>query len=180
MSAPLQLRLATPADAAALAAFAARAFSDTYAAHNTAADLASYLAEHFSEAIQERQLRDPARRCLLCEHDATLVGYAQLKAGGAPPAVAARAALEVERLYADQAAIGKGVGRALLAGCIALASDLGCDALWLGVWERNPRAVAFYRKHGFVECGKQSFRLGADVQDDLVMRRDLAPLAPNR
>lgn len=176
MSGALQLRLASATDAAPLAAFAAQAFSDTYAAHNTPADLASYLAEHFGPEIQGRQLDDPRHRCLLVERGGALVGYAQLRQGTAPPTVASGAALEVERFYAAKALIGRGVGTALLAGCVALARDLGCDALWLGVWEHNPRAIAFYRKHGFQEVGKQTFRLGSEVQHDLVMRRDLAPV----
>ena len=48
------------------------------------------------------------------------------------------------------------------------------DLIWLGVWEQNPRAIAFYTKWGFVEVGAQTFRLGSDLQRDLVMARELA------
>ena len=43
--------------------------------------------------------------------------------------------------------------------------------LWLGVWERNVRAQAFYRKQGFTVVGSQIFRLGSDPQRDLVMAK---------
>ena len=41
--------------------------------------------------------------------------------------------------------------------------------LWLGVWERNPRAQAFYRKSGFADVGSQVFLVGTDAQTDRVM-----------
>ena len=45
--------------------------------------------------------------------------------------------------------------------------------LWLGVWEHNLRAIAFYRKCGFVQCGAQPFLLGTDLQTDWDMNRTL-------
>ena len=47
----------------------------------------------------------------------------------------------------------------------------GHDTLWLGVWEHNPRARAFYRKWGFVEVGTHIFVLGSDPQTDILMQR---------
>jgi ribosomal protein S18 acetylase RimI-like enzyme len=48
----------------------------------------------------------------------------------------------------------------------------GSDAVWLGVWEHNPRAISFYRKFGFVEAGEQTFHPGRDPQRDIVMVRN--------
>jgi ribosomal protein S18 acetylase RimI-like enzyme len=47
----------------------------------------------------------------------------------------------------------------------------GAGAVWLGVWERNARAIAFYRKCGFADVGSQTFELGSDRQQDRVMWR---------
>ena len=57
--------------------------------------------------------------------------------------------------------------------CFERATALGCDVIWLGVWERNPRAIAFYEKMGFATVGGHSFMLGRDLQHDLVMSRAL-------
>ena len=54
---------------------------------------------------------------------------------------------------------------------LARAGRGGADQVWLGVWEHNPRAIAFYRKHGFVEVGAQVFQLGGDPQRGLVFVR---------
>ena len=44
------------------------------------------------------------------------------------------------------------------------------EGVWLGVWERNPRAIAFYEKHGFAAVGEQTYRVAGEVQRDVVMR----------
>jgi ribosomal protein S18 acetylase RimI-like enzyme len=56
---------------------------------------------------------------------------------------------------------------------VARVEAAGSAALWLGVWERNSRAVAFYLKSGFDVVGEQIFKVGEDPQRDLVMRRDV-------
>ena len=45
--------------------------------------------------------------------------------------------------------------------------------MWLGVWEENHRANAFYRKHGYAEVGEHVFMLGADAQRDLILAKIL-------
>jgi len=47
----------------------------------------------------------------------------------------------------------------------------GHDAIWLGVWERNGRAQAFYRKWNFRAVGQHVFQLGSDPQRDILMQR---------
>ena len=43
--------------------------------------------------------------------------------------------------------------------------------MWLGVWERNARAIAFYAKWGFIDIGDHVFMLGSDRQTDRIMWR---------
>jgi ribosomal protein S18 acetylase RimI-like enzyme len=57
---------------------------------------------------------------------------------------------------------------------LALASDSGSDVLWLGVWEHNAKAIAFYRKFGFEAVGEHVFAVGSDMQRDLIMARSMA------
>ncbi len=55
--------------------------------------------------------------------------------------------------------------------CINGVKQRGSDVIWLGVWEKNPKAISFYKKFGFVEVGDQVFPLGNDPQRDIVMKR---------
>jgi ribosomal protein S18 acetylase RimI-like enzyme len=71
----------------------------------------------------------------------------------------------------DQAAVGSGIGAALMRAVLDAARRNGRKTLWLGVWERNARAIAFYERWGFEVVGEHVFRLGSDEQTDLIMER---------
>jgi ribosomal protein S18 acetylase RimI-like enzyme len=77
------------------------------------------------------------------------------------------------RFYVDRSRHGQGIASQLMAAVEAAAMERGARTLWLGVWERNPRAVAFYRKYGFERVGEHAFVLGADAQTDWVLARPL-------
>ena len=170
-SSQVHIRLAHSGDNTFLAEFGAQAFYDSFAADNRPEDMAAYLAASFSPEKQAAELNDPASVFLIAEWQGETVGYARLKEGQAPPAVTGKRPIELVRIYAEKAWIGKGIGKALMLACLDQARVRGCDTLWLGVWERNPRAIAFYRKWGFIDVGTQSFLLGSDLQTDLVMQR---------
>ena len=103
-----------------------------------------------------------------------LVGYTMLREGPAPDSVGDADALEIARLYSATHLIGAGVGATLMRRCIDEAAARGKHRLWLGVWERNARAIAFYARWGFTDVGSQEFMLGHDRQADRVMARRVA------
>lgn len=166
-----EVRRATVDDAAMLAEMGARTFADTFAADNSEADMEAYLADAFGPAIQAAQLRDPANVFLIAYVDGSPAAYARLRFGPPPACVPGTAPVEIVRFYAEREWIGRGVGRRLMRAALQLAEDRGCDVVWLDVWERNPRAIAFYEKCGFAVVGTAEFVLGDDVQHDLLMAR---------
>ena len=166
------IRRATPADAAVLTAVARSTFVDTFAADNTASDMASYTAAAFGEAVQRTELEDPQRIVLLAESDGVCVGYAVLMDAPAPDVVG-RDAMEIARLYSVRERIGSGIGAALMRRCLDEAAAHGKQRIWLGVWEHNPRAIGFYKRWGFRDVGSQGFLLGSDQQTDRIMMRDI-------
>ena len=167
----IALRRAGPADAAPLACFAARAFTDTFAAQNTPEDMAAYLGEAFGESQQRVELTDPRCTVFLAERDGEIVGYAMLRDGPAPDCVPDTSAIEIARLYAGQRWIGAGIGALLMQRCLVEAAARGRRTIWLGVWERNTRAIGFYQRWHFSIVGSQPFQLGRDRQNDRVMTR---------
>jgi diamine N-acetyltransferase len=174
-----EIRRATARDARALAELAARTFSETYAAFNDPADIAAHLAARYGEAQQARELADPAAAYVVAECQDRLIGYAYLVTGRAPADIRLDRPVELVRFYVAGDWHGRGVAQRLMAECVAEAGRRGGRTLWLGVWQRNPRAIAFYRKAGFEIVGTTKFRLGSQVQDDHVMTLELAaPVAP--
>lgn len=166
------VRRATPADASALAALGERTFRDTYSADNTIEDMDAHVAATFAAARQLDEIDDPRLTMLVAEGDGELVGYCLVRRGD-PPASVPRPAVEVARLYVAREAHGDGHGRRLLDAAVRLARSEDARAVWLGVWERNRRARAFYERAGFREVGETTYVLGADPQRDLVVQRDL-------
>jgi ribosomal protein S18 acetylase RimI-like enzyme len=163
------IRVATPADAATLAAISLKTFVDTFAPHNTAADMHSYTSAAFGEEKQRRELETEGVLTLLGEDDADTIAYAQIRrTPGAP-----HGDVEIVRFYVDQPHHGRGIAQLLMDAVETHARTLGGTRLWLGVWEHNVRAIAFYRKRGFIQCGAHPFLLGTDLQTDWVMNRAL-------
>jgi ribosomal protein S18 acetylase RimI-like enzyme len=145
----LRIRRAKIDDAPLLAELGARTFSETFAENNSAADMADYLSSAFSEAQQATELADPHCVFHIAEINGVAVGYALLRSGSAPNAVTNDKPIELVRLYISRAHLGRGVGARLMEVCLSEASQIGYRTVWLGVWEHNHRAQAFYRKVEF-------------------------------
>jgi diamine N-acetyltransferase len=171
----VSVREATSADAAMLADLGARAFAGAFAADNTPEDMEAYLRKHFSTEALAAELADPLAVFLVAEVDGMPAGYAKLlaDAGATPGCVHGRDPIELVRLYSLQEWLGAGVGAALMEASLDAARQRGNGSVWLGVWERNTRAIAFYRKWGFEDVGEKVFVLGSDEQADRVMAREI-------
>ena len=169
----LTIRRANPEDADLLAELGARTFSETFAADNSPEDMATYLAASFNLARQTAELADPASTFLIAEVGGRAAGYAQLHAGAPADGVAGPKPVELVRLYVSHEWLGRGVGGALMRACVDEAQQSGHETIWLGVWERNGRAQAFYRKWNFHAVGEHVFQLGSDPQRDILMERAL-------
>lgn len=169
----LTIRRGTLDDAALLSELGARTFSETFAADNTPEDLAAYMATSFNVTQQTAELEDPFSTLLIAEIDGHAAGYARLLAGKPAEGVEGANPVELVRLYVSRDWLGRGLGEQLMRACIDEARRAGHETIWLGVWERNARAQAFYRKWNFREVGEHIFPLGSDLQRDIVMERSL-------
>jgi len=167
------IRPATPEDAGLLEEMGATTFRDAFGAQNTPENMDAYLAASFSAEIQAAELADPSSAFVIAEDEGVAVGYAKLTEGPAPAAVAGQRPIEVVRIYARREWIGRKVGALLMQTCLDVAREKGCDVLWLGVWEHNPRAIAFYRRWGFVAVGEHTFQLGSEPQRDVLMQIEI-------
>jgi GNAT superfamily N-acetyltransferase len=169
----LTIRRGTLHDAGLLSELGALTFSETFAADNTPEDLAAYIATSFNLAQQTAELQDPASTFLIAEVDGRAAGYAMLHEGQPEKGVEGANAIELVRLYVSREWLGRGIGEQLMRACVDEARQTGHETLWLGVWERNGRAQAFYRKWNFRAVGEHMFQLGSDMQRDILMERPL-------
>jgi GNAT superfamily N-acetyltransferase len=171
----INIRKATIEDAEMLTDLSYKTFWDAFHDHpkNAPDDLADYMQKAFNLEQVRSELADENSIFLVAEIENEVAGYARLILENIEPEIIAEKPIELNRLYSKQEFIGKGVGARLMEECFALAKNLNCDVMWLGVWEYNPRAQRFYEKYGFREVGKHVFQLGSDAQTDLLMQKEI-------
>ncbi len=169
----MEIRRGTAADASALAALARATFFDTFASTNDAADMAIHLERAYGVPQQKAELTDPAITTLLVDEGGETVAYAQIRAGHEPACVSGTEPMELWRFYVERGWHGQGIAQVLMARVVGEAVSGGAKTLWLGVWEHNHRARAFYGKSGFADVGEHVFLFGTDPQTDRVMVRPL-------
>jgi ribosomal protein S18 acetylase RimI-like enzyme len=167
------IRRATVDDSVALAEFGARTFFETFARDNKPEDIRLHLQSAWSPALQRAEILDERIVTLLACDDQSLAGFAQLRVGHGPSCVITTKPVEVLRFYVDRPWQGRGVAHKLMDHVEKEARAGSARELWLGVWERNERAQAFYRKRGFHKVGTQIFVVGTDPQTDHVMMLEL-------
>jgi ribosomal protein S18 acetylase RimI-like enzyme len=166
----ISIRRGVLADAPALAHFAARTFAEAFGDVTAPADLSAHLANTYTPALQAAELADPDVITLLALLGDGIVAYAQVRRNAAVPSCIERSdVVEVQRFYADSSVRGAGVAQQLMERALDAAIELGGRHAWLGVWQENERAVAFYRKAGFVPVGTTVYVVGSDHQTDHVM-----------
>jgi diamine N-acetyltransferase len=162
------IREATTADAALIADLSRQTFYDTFAPANTKEDIEQFLNEQFTRSALIAEVGAPENIFLLAYEGETPAGYAKLRETKGD---AVENRIEIARLYAATAMIGKGVGKVLMQACIDLAMQQHKKTIYLGVWEKNERAIRFYTAWGFEKVGEHDFMLGTDVQRDWIMEK---------
>ncbi len=166
---PVNIRPARVDDAEVLAELARRTFHDTFAPTNDPTDMALYLSRAYGIDQQTRELSDRDITTLVVEAGGEAIAYAQLRTGHAPDCVVGARPIELWRFYVSREWHGRGVAVPLMDRVRSAAREREAKTLWLGVWERNARAHAFYVKCGFTDVGEHVFLFGTDPQTDLVM-----------
>ena len=166
LTAKFQIGPASAGDAAELAAVAALTFPLACPPSVTADNIAAFIEANLSAGRFADYVDDPDRAVVIARQDDRIVGYAMLVRGGTDAA-------ELSKMYVLPDRHSRGAAAALMERALAVATDWGVRRVWLGVNQENQRAQRFYLKSGFTVSGTRTFRLGADVESDYVMTREL-------
>ncbi|MEO5977716.1 MAG: GNAT family N-acetyltransferase [Chryseolinea sp.] len=169
----LTVRKATMSDLQLLIDLGIRTFHDTFASVNKKEDMDMYMAKSFNTEQLTSELLDDRNTFIIVESGTTPAGYAKVRQSEAPAELADENLVEIERVYAGKEFLGKQVGKFIMDACLDIARQEGFEMVWLGVWEHNERAIAFYEKCGFEIFGKHPFVLGTDHQTDLLFKKKL-------
>ncbi|KQB98631.1 GNAT family N-acetyltransferase [Pedobacter sp. Hv1] len=169
----LQITSVSKNDIPELQKISRQTFLETFADTNTEENMKQYLAESFALAQLTEEVENPESKFFFAVWNNEVIGYLKINTGQAQTELKGNDSLEIERIYVQQAFLGKKVGQSLFDHAIGMAQDAGFHTVWLGVWENNQRAIHFYQKNGFVTFDKHAFYLGDDEQTDLMMRKTL-------
>ncbi len=168
------VRFAAVSDINLLTDLGRQTFEQAFSRYNNPEDMAKYLAGAFYPEKQAAEFCHPGSLFLIAEENQIPAGYARLQAGtSGETCLTGDNPVELVRFYLLETWIGKGYGSVLMGTCLDAARERGYDSIWLGVWEKNDRAIRFYEKWGFSKVGVHSFLLGTDLQRDYIMERKL-------
>jgi ribosomal protein S18 acetylase RimI-like enzyme len=169
----IKIKKVTLADIVQLQEIGRRTFAETFSSTNTEENMKAYLEEGFSNAKLSAELDNPNSEFYFATLNNTVIGYLKINFGLAQTELKDDKALEIERIYVLQEFHGKKVGQLLYDQAIHLAKEKKADYVWLGVWEKNHRAIQFYTKNGFVEFDQHIFVLGDEEQTDIMMKLEI-------
>ena len=160
-------------DIKALQAIAKQTFTETFGSQNTAEDLAKFLNEEYDFDKLKAEVENPESFYYFYYFEDELAGYLKLNVGAAQTESDYPEALEIQRIYVLQKYQGKRIGLAMMQQALVIAEELKKPQVWLGVWENNFKAQAFYQKSGFKKVGSHDFILGDDRQTDHILLKTL-------
>lgn len=163
------IEMSRSADVATIRDLSVETFTQTFAALNTPEDMDKYVADHLSPDVIRREVDDPDSTFLVATVDGVPAGYMKVNVGGAQTEQMPHDHMEVQRLYILKAFKRHGLGTSLMRAAFDMARAQGKTRIWLGVWEHNDPAIAFYKRFGFTQIGSHDFVLGEDRQTDLLM-----------
>lgn len=169
----LCFRKCTLDDTKALQLLARQTFFETFAEMNTPENMAAYIDSTFAEEQLRGELKNVHSAFYFLYADAVLVGYLKLNTDSAQTDVQDPDALEIERIYVAKAFQGAGLGGYFIDRAVEIARAQQKSRIWLGVWERNEKALRFYEKHGFRRFGAHTFTIGDDRQTDYLLHKAL-------
>lgn len=169
----LELRKCSISDLDQLIDISRQTFIEAFEAENNPEDFKTYMQKAFSRNQLKRELEDSHMTFYFVSHENELLGYFKLNENGAQTEIKNKDAIELERIYVKSAFQGKKIGHWILQQIKAIAFEQNRSYLWLGVWEKNNKAIKFYENNGFNKFGKHPYYIGSDKQMDWLMKFDL-------
>ncbi|MBI3520977.1 MAG: GNAT family N-acetyltransferase [Bacteroidetes bacterium] len=170
---PIEISVVTNDEIDLLRTISIQTFTETFADQNTESDMLHYISEKLSTEQLFQELHSLHSEFYYIKLQNQVLGYLKLNSGAGQTEKQNGSTLEIERIYVLKEFHGRHLGHLLLQKAKDIALKNHCEYIWLGVWERNTKAITFYNKHGFIAYDKHIFKLGNDEQTDILMKLKL-------
>ncbi|MFJ2043748.1 GNAT family N-acetyltransferase [Paenibacillus taichungensis] len=169
----VEIRACSREDLQKLQEISIETFNDTFKDQNSPDNMRAYLERAFNAKQLEDELSNSCSDIFFVYYNEELAGYLKVNREGAQSEQRSDASLEIERIYIRKKFQMHGLGKYLLNKAMETALEHKKKEVWLGVWEKNDNAIAFYKKMGFVQTGSHSFYMGDEEQIDFIMVKTL-------
>jgi ribosomal protein S18 acetylase RimI-like enzyme len=160
----------TSSDIPALQAISKQTFFETFAWGNTAANMQHFLDTGFKTEKLMAEINNPHTIFYFAKTGDNIIGYIKINTGPAQTELQEEDGLEIERIYVLKEFQGQKAGQLLFDKALQIARERNAAYMWLGVWEKNTKAIAFYIKNGFIQFNSHIFRVGDEDQTDIMMK----------
>ncbi|MDD9270462.1 GNAT family N-acetyltransferase [Paenibacillus sp. GCM10023248] len=169
----ISIKECTLEDSSKLQEISYETFNQTFKDQNSPENMKAYLDKAFNLKQLEKELSNPFSQFFLVYDHHELAGYLKVNTHDAQSEEMGEESLEIERIYVRSSFQSRGLGKYLYNKAMEIAKKLDKRIIWLGVWEKNENAIAFYKKMGFVQTGTHSFYMGEEEQTDFIMTKTL-------
>lgn len=169
----IQIKRISVIDVEDLQIISKQTFFETFANENSESDMRNYLDENLSLDTLKKELFNTKSEFYVLSFNEKIIGYLKLNFGEAQTELKNNTSLEIERIYVLKEFHGQNMGQLLYNNALEIATKHSIKEIWLGVWEKNKRAISFYKKNGFIEFDTHIFKLGNDEQIDIMMKLTL-------
>ncbi len=133
----------------------------------------AYMDKAYSKDQLRSELLRPASEYYFVRVGDQLAGYLMLNINDAQSEAMGDDYLEVQRIYLLKTFRRNGLGKVMIEFSKERARQLNKPKIWLGVWDGNPDAIAFYEKMGFSNTGEHTFMMGNIEERDLIMEQEV-------
>lgn len=173
VSEKIRIRDVQPTEVALLQQISSKTFVEAFEHLNNPSDFKMYVDKAFTLEQIKLEYENPNSYHFFAEYNADIIGFVKLNLQTAQTEMPFKNALEIQRIYIISKYQGLKVGKQFLQFVIDFAKQKRIDKIWLGVWDKNLRAISFYERNGFVAFSKHKFMVGTDLQFDIMMQLDL-------
>jgi len=164
----LHIRRAVSDDAQLLSQLSSVTFFDTFNGTCTDDDMHEFINQYFNVEQVYKDLQDINDFYFIAFINDDAVGYIRMKEEESEVSeIKKYRGIELKRIYVLKEYHSQKIGAELISFALDFAAENNYEAIWLGVWEHNEKAKAFYKQFGFENSGvTHPFPIGNTPQTD--------------
>ncbi|GAA3940706.1 GNAT family N-acetyltransferase [Chitinophaga oryziterrae] len=166
----IELIKVTSSDIIALQTLSRQTFFETFAAENTPANMQAFLDKAFQQEGLLKEINNSHSVFYFAKTGDNIIGYLKINTGAAQTELREEDGIEIERIYVLKEFQGQKAGQLMLDKALQMGREKNAAYVWLGVWEKNTKAISFYAKNGFIAFSSHIFRFGDEDQTDIMMK----------